>query len=61
VGAWLPEVNKRSEALFNKYPDPVRRPYTQADKSWSNKSPTSPREVTHAQLPDKGGGAFLRL
>jgi hypothetical protein len=30
---WLPELNKRSEALFNKYPTPVK-PYTQADNSW---------------------------
>ena len=26
---------KRSKALFNKYPDPVR-PYTEADMSWSD-------------------------
>jgi hypothetical protein len=32
VGAWLPELNKRSEALFEKYPDLVR-PYTEADRS----------------------------
>ena len=32
---WLPDLNKRSKALFNKYPDPVR-PYTEADMSWSD-------------------------
>ena len=31
----LPELNKRSEAIFNKYPDSVR-PYTEADQSWSD-------------------------
>jgi len=30
---WLPPLNDRSEALFNKYPDPVK-PYTQSDNSW---------------------------
>lgn len=30
---WLPEMNARSEALFNKYPQPVK-PYTEADNSW---------------------------
>ena len=29
-----PDLNKRSKALFNKYPDPVR-PYTEADILWS--------------------------
>jgi len=32
---WLPDLNKRSKALFNKYADPVR-PYTEADISWSD-------------------------
>jgi Domain of unknown function (DUF5664) len=33
---WLPDLNKRSEALFEKYPDPVK-PYTEADNSWIEK------------------------
>ena len=32
---WLPDLKKRSKALFKKYPDPVR-PYTEADKLWSD-------------------------
>ncbi|QPF87005.1 hypothetical protein IC762_12195 [Bradyrhizobium genosp. L] len=31
--AWIGDLNARSEALFNKYPDPVR-PYTELDNSW---------------------------
>lgn len=31
--AWLPELNRRSEALFHQYPSPVK-PYTEADNSW---------------------------
>ncbi len=31
--SWLTELNKRSEALFEKYPNPVK-PYTEADNSW---------------------------
>jgi hypothetical protein len=31
--AWLADLNARSEALFNKYPDPVK-PYTEMDNSW---------------------------
>ena len=30
---WLPKLNTASEALFDKYPAPVK-PYTQADNSW---------------------------
>lgn len=30
---WLPDLNARSEALFTKYPNPVK-PYTEADNSW---------------------------
>jgi hypothetical protein len=32
---WLPDLNKASEAQFNKYPDPVRL-YTETYKSWSD-------------------------
>lgn len=31
--AWLPVLNKQSEALHTKYPEPVL-PYTEADNSW---------------------------
>lgn len=34
---WLGDLNARSEALFNKYPDPVK-PYTEADNSWIEKA-----------------------
>jgi hypothetical protein len=37
---WLAPLNAKSEALFNKYPDPVK-PYTQADNSWIE-SPEQP-------------------
>jgi len=30
---WMKELNDRSNALFEKYPDPVK-PYTQMDASW---------------------------
>lgn len=30
---WIAPLNKASEALFNKYPEPVK-PYTEADNSW---------------------------
>ena len=30
---WLAELNKKSEALYEKYPNPVK-PYTEADNSW---------------------------
>lgn len=30
---WIAPLNKASEALFNKYPSPVK-PYTEADNSW---------------------------
>jgi hypothetical protein len=33
----IAELNKRSEALFEKYPDPVA-PYTAIDQSWVEKS-----------------------
>jgi Domain of unknown function (DUF5664) len=31
--AWLADLNAKAEALFEKYPDPVK-PYTEADNSW---------------------------
>lgn len=34
---WIAPLNKASEALFNKYPEPVR-PYTEADNSWIEKT-----------------------
>jgi len=33
---WIAELSKRSEALFEKYPDPVA-PYTAIDQSWIEK------------------------
>lgn len=33
---WVQELNKASEALFNKYPKPVA-PYTELDNSWVEK------------------------
>jgi hypothetical protein len=33
---FLPELNKKAEALFEKYPDPVA-PYTEVDNSWVDK------------------------
>lgn len=46
-GPWLPDLNGRSEALFNKYPDPVK-PYTEADNSWIDRPAQSVRLGTDA-------------
>jgi len=48
---WLPDLNARSEALFNKYPEPVK-PYTEADNSWIEES----YATTEARIA-KGGAA----
>jgi hypothetical protein len=42
---WLPDLNARSEALFDKYPDP-KHPYREIDATWARAAAEQPEPAT---------------